>query len=652
VADEAVPSLARYELLAKIGSGGMATVHLGRLRTPGRFEKPVVVKTIRPHLSSEQQFIDMFADEARISALLEHPNIVDVFDVGRDNGTYFIAMEHLPGQAFKEVLKAGLRGSPLNVASSMKVVADAAEGLEAAHGLRTRDGEHLELVHRDVSPANIMVTYDGRVKLLDFGISKARGRIAHTVTQTLKGKLGYMAPEVVRHEPVDSRADIFSLGVVMWEALALRPLFRAANEGATLLKILQHDPTPPSLVRSDIPAGLDAICLRALARDPDDRYQTAADMRRDILASLGANAECAAAELATYMRETFSRLREAEDKMLREFAGDWREPATEPDVRFARGSQSELSCDDAMELCSDRAQSDAAVVEVAPSVARTPPPIPLAPAVAPAPERAPSIVDAYDESSIENIYAEQGDTIDTVAAGLWWERLRVVTTATAERATTAVAKRWVRAKATLADRETRHRWLRERRAALAAVVVLLMLAAASPFLAKPPVAASSGAAGESGAGWPAGKTLSGHAGDRRPAAGQGRERGAGEVDAERGAVTSDTGLTAEAEPSSGAGAAVREPDTGLAVAAATRDYRAGRRALRRGDLPMARTRFLSAVKAAPQFAPAFRELGFVFARQGKKSSARRAFTRYLQLAPNSEDAGAIRAQLHELSARY
>ena len=309
--------LGRYDLLARIGSGGMAGVYVARQRGLRDFEKAVVVKTIHPQLAEQQRFVDMFLDEARISALLKHPKCVDIYDVGCVDGVYFIAMEYLTGQPLKELLKTGRRGRPLDTASAASIVADAAEALHAAHNLRTMAGEDLELVHRDVSPGNIMVTYDGRVKLLDFGISKARGRITQTTNRTLKGKLGYIAPEILRHDTTDRRSDIFSLGVVMWESLALRPLFREKTEAATLMKVVAGNPPPPSKFRPEVSSELDEVCLRALADDPADRYQTALAMQQDIQAILGADGNFAQHKVSTYMNKMFSERRTDQESVLR-----------------------------------------------------------------------------------------------------------------------------------------------------------------------------------------------------------------------------------------------------------------------------------------------------------------------------------------------
>lgn len=302
-------TLGKYELIARIGKGGMAEVFLARQRGPMNFEKVVVVKTIHPHLSAQKEFIDMLLDEARIAALLKHPCVVDIYELGEDGETYFIAMEYLSGQPLLSVLRAGRQKKrPLSIHGTCRIIADVADGLHSAHELKDNTGRKLELVHRDITPGNIIVLYDGQVKIVDFGIAKARGRMAtETNARQLKGKLGYVAPEQIRNEPVDRRADIFALGVVMWEALTYRRLFRGNDPGAVLSDILKKDAPPPSAHRPEIPAALDAICRRALARDPGKRYAEASELYTDLekfLASAGASLQKRV--IADYMGEVFT----------------------------------------------------------------------------------------------------------------------------------------------------------------------------------------------------------------------------------------------------------------------------------------------------------------------------------------------------------
>jgi serine/threonine protein kinase len=313
--------LGKYELIARIGKGGMAQVYLARQRGPANFEKVVVVKTIHPHLAEKEAFIEMLLDEARIAALLKHPCVVDIYDLGLEDDTYFIAMEYLSGEPLLSVLRAGrVKNRPLDVHGMARVISDVADGLHAAHELRDNAGHHLELVHRDVTPGNIVVLYNGQVKIVDFGIAKARGRLAsETDARKLKGKLGYVSPEQIRGENADRRADIFALGVVMWEALTYRRLFRGNNPGTVLAAIVKEKLQPPSSVRPEVPAALDAICMRALARKPDERYPTAHEMHADIEAFLtSAGAAPQRKAIAGYMEAVFAEQIQERARILRE----------------------------------------------------------------------------------------------------------------------------------------------------------------------------------------------------------------------------------------------------------------------------------------------------------------------------------------------
>ena len=328
--------LGKYELIARIGKGGMAQVYLARQRGLMDFEKIVVVKTIHPHLAEQQGFIDMLLDEARIAARIEHPCVVDIYDLGIEDDTYFIAMEHLAGLSLVRVLRAGVEKRPLDVRSRVRIIADVADGLHAAHELKDRSGRSLEVIHRDVTPGNIVVQYSGRVKIVDFGIAKARGRIAEdTGLRRWKGKLNYMAPEHVTGKPIDRRVDIFSLGVVMWESLALRRLFRYKSAVDMAEAIVEQEIIPPSRIRSDVPPKLDSIVLRALERDPDKRYATCAELLDDLEKFLSAAAFRPQHNvIAKYMQEIFADEIAEREVLLREVAA----ATTEIKVALARSN--------------------------------------------------------------------------------------------------------------------------------------------------------------------------------------------------------------------------------------------------------------------------------------------------------------------------
>jgi serine/threonine-protein kinase len=258
----------RYETLKAIASGGMATVHLGRAVGVGGFERLVAIKVMHPHIAGESEFVDMFLDEARLAARIRHPNVVATIDVQADDGL-FIVMEYVDGPSLRALRRAWRRALPPPIA--LRILIDALGGLHAAHELCGDDGAPLNLVHRDVSPANILIGADGVVRITDFGVARAETRLSSTRGGQLKGKVPYMPPEQLMGEPIDRRCDVYGSGAVLWEQLAGRRLFRAESEGALLQKILAGPEYTPQQVNADVPAALDAVCMRALARSPDDR---------------------------------------------------------------------------------------------------------------------------------------------------------------------------------------------------------------------------------------------------------------------------------------------------------------------------------------------------------------------------------------------
>ncbi len=273
--------LGRYRVVDEIGVGGMASVHLARMDGAGGFQKWVAIKRIHPHLIEDEQFIHMFLDEARIAARISHPNVAQVFDLGVHENTYWIAMEYLHGEPLREVMRYNEeKGYSTAPELAARIIADAAEGLHAAHELRGKDGNPLNLVHRDVSPHNLFLTYEGMVKVVDFGIAKVSGRLSSTRAGTLKGKLAYMSPEQVRGSTIDRRTDIFALGVVLWELTTGQRLFRMDSDLETLEKVQACVVPPPSSVRSDFPAELESVIMRALQKRREVRFQTARELSR------------------------------------------------------------------------------------------------------------------------------------------------------------------------------------------------------------------------------------------------------------------------------------------------------------------------------------------------------------------------------------
>ncbi|HWB82030.1 MAG TPA: serine/threonine-protein kinase [Nannocystaceae bacterium] len=283
--------LGPYRLCVELGTGGMATVYLahreGVSGSPSGRWGYFAVKCARPHLVQDPAFVAMFRDEARIASWIHHGNVCSVFDFDVCDGTYYLAMEYLSGQTLKAVLHKLATTTPFTPASwhacvIARIIADAAEGLHAAHELRDEEGLSLGVVHRDVSPENIFLTYDGNVKLMDFGLVRALDQLHETRTGIVKGKYGYMQPEVLQGKKPDRRADIFSLGIVLWELLTARRLFAHDTEAGTLHAITNGEIVPPSTICESLPPELDAIVMRALERDPDARYPNARAMARDL----------------------------------------------------------------------------------------------------------------------------------------------------------------------------------------------------------------------------------------------------------------------------------------------------------------------------------------------------------------------------------
>ena len=277
--------IGRYQILGLLGTGGMAEVLLGRVSGPSGFERPVVLKRILPHLAREQHFRDMFTDEARIVAQIAHQNVVHVHELGLESGELFLVMEYLEGESAAGLARRlSSKRKLLSFGLCAHVLAEICAGLHAAHTLVDHDGKPQNLVHRDVSPANIFVTYKGDVKILDFGIAVAADRVSRTDAGQVKGKYAYMSPEQCMGHRLDCRSDVFSLGIVLYELSTCRRLFKRPSDMVTLQAICHEEVLPPSKLVQNYPPELERIVLKALERDKDKRYQTAHEMRRDLVA--------------------------------------------------------------------------------------------------------------------------------------------------------------------------------------------------------------------------------------------------------------------------------------------------------------------------------------------------------------------------------
>ena len=320
-------TLGRYELIAEIGKGGMADVQLAVQRGASGFEKLVVLKLLHEELANDPQTVEMLIDEAKLATQIKHPNVIEVYELGEADGKRFIAMEYLEGEPLLAILDKSATATPgdnkrLDPLSFARIVADTAGALDAAHARK--------IVHHDVSLGNIFVLYSGQVKLLDFGVAKAAKK-----TGKIFGKLPYMAPEKLDEKPGDARSDIWSLGVVLWETLALKRLFKGASDTEILREVRYVNVPPPSSVNTGVPKELDAIALKALQRDPSRRYQTAKDFAIALDEVLTAKSYPSKNyKIGTFMMATFADHIAARERLLREATGPNRPSAEVIEAAF------------------------------------------------------------------------------------------------------------------------------------------------------------------------------------------------------------------------------------------------------------------------------------------------------------------------------
>jgi eukaryotic-like serine/threonine-protein kinase len=274
----------KYRLIAELGHGGMADVFLAVAAGPAGFNKLVVIKQLRPSLVEDEEFLTMFLDEARLAARLNHPNVIHTYEVGQDEALPYLAMEYLDGQPLHRVLqKMGRDKGGLPIEAHLRILCDSLVGLHYAHELADYDGTPLNVVHRDVTPQNIFITYEGAIKVVDFGIAKAMNQTVETRTGVIKGKIAYMSPEQARSEDIDRRSDIFAVGVMLWEAATGRRLWKGMSDVTVLQRLVSSVPLPsPRSVNPDVPERLERICLKALAFSPDERYVSAAELQTDL----------------------------------------------------------------------------------------------------------------------------------------------------------------------------------------------------------------------------------------------------------------------------------------------------------------------------------------------------------------------------------
>ena len=321
----------KFLLLDRIARGGMAELCRAKIIGSQGFEKLVAIKKILPHLADQEEFVSAFIDEARLAAFLQHRNIVQIFDFGEMAGSYFISMEYLSGQPLRTLMNmAGKNNSPLPLGIILFIVAEICAGLDYAHNLKNFSGEALNIIHRDVGPQNVFITYDGQIKIIDFGIARATSHNAATASGSLKGKVAYMSPEQAGGRKIDRRSDIFSVGIILYELATGKHLYAGEDSKQQLALAVSGGFVSARQINDTLPALLYEILDKALAREPDERYQSAEEMRSDLekCARLGAGF-ATATELAVFMAPLFAEDVAREEEALRQAASAELPPADE-----------------------------------------------------------------------------------------------------------------------------------------------------------------------------------------------------------------------------------------------------------------------------------------------------------------------------------
>ena len=311
-----VGTIGRYQVLGRIAKGGMAEIFLARQEGPRNAWRPLVVKRVLSHLTDDPQYVESFVHEAELCMRLDHPNICAVYDFGQHGNDYFIAMEYVDGVSLRQLVD---RMGPLPIEIAARVIADVSLALHYAHTATDDEGKPLGLVHRDVTPENIMIGFDGRVRLLDFGIAKAETQTTKTQAGVLKGKIAHMSPEQYKGEPLDGRADLFSLGATFYEALVGKNPFERQAEAHTVAAILFEENVPdPKEDREEVPAGLSIVVRSMLAKDPEERTESGEAVAEQIETWLrGSGHRVRSADLAALLDEHFAREKESGPKLDR-----------------------------------------------------------------------------------------------------------------------------------------------------------------------------------------------------------------------------------------------------------------------------------------------------------------------------------------------
>ena len=321
----------KYSLLHRIAVGGMAEIFIARHTGMQGFSRKIVIKKIRSHLSKEPSFINMFLNEAKLAAQLNHSNIAQIYDLGRIGKSFFIAMEYVRGRDLRMVVnKAEHKRIPFPLEYALKVAADTCEGLFYAHRRVDDSGSPLHIVHRDVTPENIMVSFDGEVKILDFGIAKAENMASETRVGEIKGKLGYMSPEQVMGKNLDHRSDLFSLGVVMYEVITGHRLFAGKTDVEVLRNVVEGNIYPPSYFNQDVPQAVEALVMKALDRNREQRYQSAWELQFDIRQFLASHEfNPSNIHLSNFVRQIFTKEIQKDEAILAKAEKDADEPVGE-----------------------------------------------------------------------------------------------------------------------------------------------------------------------------------------------------------------------------------------------------------------------------------------------------------------------------------
>lgn len=312
----------KYLLLDRVNIGGMAEVWRAKTFGAGGFERIVAIKRILPNIAEDEEFISMFLDEAKITVQLNHANIAQIYELNNLSNSYFIAMEYVSGKDLRAVFdRCRKRGEPAPIPLTCYAIAQCSEGLDYAHRAKDRQGRDMSIVHRDVSPQNALVSYDGEVKVIDFGIAKAAGKATKTQAGILKGKFGYMSPEQIRGLPLDGRSDIFALGVCLYEMLTGERLFVGDSDFSVLEKVRKVEVLPPSHFNRKIPEALERIVMKSLAKDVDDRYQHATELGEDLRSFMYSTGNAfARKDLAAFMKATFAEDYEKEKARISEYS--------------------------------------------------------------------------------------------------------------------------------------------------------------------------------------------------------------------------------------------------------------------------------------------------------------------------------------------